>query len=63
MRQGVASLRPLLCPVALEAHGESPEYLWRAMAIAQIPATVRGLSIEPLLAPFPTDDSWLAGID
>jgi protein gp37 len=32
---------------------ESPEYLWRAGTLREIPATVRFLSLEPLLAPMP----------
>jgi protein gp37 len=35
---------------------ESPEYLWRVDALIRTPATVRGLSVEPLLAPLELDD-------
>ncbi len=40
---------------------ESPEYLWRADALVNTPFAVRGLSMEPLLAEFPSVD-W-QGID
>jgi protein gp37 len=40
---------------------ESPEYLWRADCLRNVPARVRFLSIEPLLQPFPRIS--LSGID
>ncbi|MET9911553.1 phage Gp37/Gp68 family protein [Streptomyces sp. NPDC006476] len=40
---------------------ESDEYCWRADELRRIPATVRFLSLEPLLGPVPSLD--LAGID
>lgn len=39
---------------------ETPEYLWRADHLRQVPAAVRFLSLEPLLGPLGTID--LAGI-
>lgn len=42
---------------------EKPEYLWRADYIKSIPATVHGLSMEPLLADFPTFSEHCDGID
>lgn len=35
---------------------ETPEYLWRADALRDTPFAIRGLSMEPLLAEFPTMD-------
>jgi len=32
---------------------ESPEYLWRADCLRKVPASVRFLSVEPLLQAFP----------
>jgi protein gp37 len=40
---------------------ESDEYCWRADDLRQVPATVRFLSLEPLLGPLPRLD--LTGID
>lgn len=42
---------------------EKPEYLWRSDYIKSIPATVHGLSMEPLLADFPTFSEHCDGID
>ena len=32
---------------------ESPDYIWRVKELAKVPAAVRFLSVEPLLAPIP----------
>lgn len=42
---------------------EKPEYLSRADWLKAIPATVHGLSMEPLLADFPTFSEHADGID
>jgi len=40
---------------------ESDEYTWRAYELRRAPATIRFLSLEPLLGPLPSLD--LTGID
>ena len=47
--------------VWLGASVESNDYLWRAEQLRAIPARIRFLSLEPLLAPVPDLD--LAGLD
>ena len=42
---------------------ESPDYLWRADEIKAINASLHGLSMEPLLADFPTFSEHADGID